>query len=323
MKIIARTGDEHHAVVYIMEDHNGRKLECVESVQPPLSRDEKWVILVSTLFGCPIGCPMCDAGGKYDGAPDAAQIFEQTDTIVQRRYPDRRIPSSQFKIQFARMGEPCLNPAVLDVLRELPDRYHAPGLMPSVSTIAPSGCESFLESLRRIKNTRYGAGRFQLQFSIHTTDMALRRAVVPVKTLSFREIAAFGDHFYCSGDRKITLNFALANQHPVDAAVLKRWFSPERFLIKLTPLNPTYRALNNRMYSRIDPLDPDTHTQLIQHLRNTGFEVILSIGNTEENRIGSNCGQFLQSHIRSNKHLRDGYVYPIVPESCSLEPDTA
>ena len=51
MKLIAKTGSEDVALVYIMELRDGKLVECVESIQPPLPRHEKWVLLVSTMFG--------------------------------------------------------------------------------------------------------------------------------------------------------------------------------------------------------------------------------------------------------------------------------
>ncbi|MBN1295411.1 radical SAM protein [bacterium] len=311
MKVIAQTGHEDHAIVTILETASGHRLECVESVQPPAGRDEKWVLLVSTLFGCPIGCPMCDAGGNYHGKPTLEEVIGQIDFMVDKRYPDRRIPCRQFKIQFARMGDPCLNPVVPDVLRLLPERYDAPGLMPSVSTIAPVGCEAFLARVLEMKNRLYSRGRFQFQFSIHSTDSAVRRRLIPAQTLPFRTMAEFGDRFVQAGDRKITLNFAVVENISVDAAVLLRHFSPERFLVKLTPVNPTYRAVENGLTSAIDPLRPVSAGTLTRQLQDAGFDVILSIGNPEENRIGSNCGQFLRSHQEATAPLTDGYQYPI------------
>jgi 23S rRNA (adenine2503-C2)-methyltransferase len=55
MNIIASTGDEQIAVVYIVELSEEKLVECVESLQPPLPREEKWVLLVSTMYGCPVG----------------------------------------------------------------------------------------------------------------------------------------------------------------------------------------------------------------------------------------------------------------------------
>jgi len=315
MKILAQSGNVDHSIVYIVEYDNKYLLECVESIQPPIPRSEKWVILVSTLFGCPVKCSMCDAGGYYQGKPTAEQIFEQIDFLVDQRFPGRIISSNQFKIQFARMGEPTFNPAVLDVLELLPQRYSAPGLIPSVSTIAPADSQEFLNKLLTIKNKYYSNGKFQLQFSIHTTDSVLRDRLVPVKKLSFSEIAEFGRRFYKKDDRKITLNFAVAKNQPVDPDVLIKYFSPEKFLIKLTPLNPTYRACENNMVSGMDIDSSNSKNSLANQLRSAGYEVIVSIGNTEENLIGSNCGQYLHSHLQATEKMADGYVYPILKAS--------
>ncbi|MCK4942927.1 MAG: radical SAM protein, partial [Candidatus Aminicenantes bacterium] len=61
MKILARAGTETVAMVYLAEMRASRFVEFVESVQPPQPRSEKWVLIISTLFGCPVDCEMCDA----------------------------------------------------------------------------------------------------------------------------------------------------------------------------------------------------------------------------------------------------------------------
>lgn len=312
MKVIASSGREDLALVYIVELESGRLVECVESVQPPLPRREKWVLLVSTLFGCPVGCAMCDAGGFYQGKPTAGEILSQIDFLVRRRFPDGNVPSKQFKIQFARQGEPALNPAVLDVLEELPHHVRAPGLMPSISTVAPAGCEGFFERLLEIKQTHYAGGHFQFQFSLHTTDIALRDRLIPVPKWSFAEMAAYGERFYAPGDRKITLNFALASRSPLEAGVLLEHFSPGKFLVKITPVNPTYRAAENGLASHLDPHAPDPRDGVVEALRRAGYEVIASIGEVEENLVGSNCGQYLRAHLEARKKLDAGYSYPVV-----------
>ncbi len=312
MKVIASSGREDLALVYIVELESGRLVECVESVQPPLPRREKWVLLVSTLFGCPVGCAMCDAGGYYQGMPTAGEILSQVDFLVRRRFPDGNVPSKQFKIQFARQGEPALNPAVLDVLEELPHHVRAPGLMPSISTVAPAGCEGFFDRLLEIKQTHYSGGHFQFQFSLHTTDIALRDRLIPVRKWSFEEMAAYGERFYAPGDRKIALNFALASRSPLEAGVLLEYFSPGKFLVKMTPVNPTYRAAENGLVSHLDPHSPDPRDGVVEALRRAGYEVIVSIGEVEENLVGSNCGQYLRTHLEARKRLDAGYSYPVV-----------
>lgn len=312
MKVIASTGKEELAIVYIMELDSGKLVECVEALQPPQSRRDKWVLLVSTMFGCPVGCAMCDAGGFYHGKPAADEILAQIDFLVRQRFPDGVIPSRQFKIQFARMGEPALNLAVLDVLAQLPELYQAPGLMPSISTVAPAGCNRFFERLLEIKQRLYANGHFQFQFSLHTTDAALRDVIIPVRKWSFAEMAAYGERLYAPGDRKITLNFALANDSPFEPKVLQRYFSPHKYLVKITPLNPTYRAVENNLASHIDAQYPNAPDRRIEQLRAMGYEVIVSVGNVEENAVGSNCGQYLRTHLNASEKLSDGYTYPVV-----------
>ena len=309
MKVIASTGKEDVAIVYIVEFEDGKMLECVEAVSPPLPREDKWVLLVSTMFGCPIGCMMCDAGGYYHGKTTAEMIFAQLDFLVYKRFPDGCVPSRQFKIQFARMGEPALNPNVLTVLKELPDRYCAPGLMPSISTIAPHGSQKFFDRLIEIKREKYAGGNFQFQFSLHTTDLGLRDKIIPAKKWSFQEMAAYGERFFSAGDRKITLNFALAQDLTLDPDILLEHFTPEKFLIKITPLNPTYRASANRLSSYIDPNQSTDRYAVVDALRKAGYDVIISIGELEENFIGSNCGQYLLRHLQASDRLSTGYTY--------------
>ena len=311
MKVHATAGNEEIAMVYIVETDSANLVECVESVQPPLPREKKWVLLISTMFGCPIGCLMCDAGGYYHGKPTRDEIFAQIDFLVDKRFPDRHIPCEQFKIQFARMGEPSLNLEVLDVLEALPTHFDAPGLMPSVSTVAPIGTDRFFNRLLDIKQEQYGGGHFQFQVSLHTTDAELRDRFIPVKKWDFARIGAYGDRFYTAGDRKITLNFALAEGTPVDPQVLLRYFDPAKFLVKITPLNPTYRARENELTSYINPLDVQQKYEVIQELQAAGYQVILSIGEMEENLIGSNCGQYLHRHLSADAPIENGYTYQV------------
>jgi 23S rRNA (adenine2503-C2)-methyltransferase len=240
---------------------------------------------------------MCDAGSEYYGAVSADEMLEQIDYIVDKRFPNRIVTSEKFKVQFARVGEPAFNTGVLEVLRALPKRYNAPGLMACVTTIAPKGYDSFFNTLLNIKKKMYSQGKFQLQFSIHTTDVNKRDELIPVKKWSFDDIAQYGERFFEPGDRKITLNFAAIEGFPIDSSVLKKHFNPEKFLIKITPLNPTKNVKKNRFNSFINPACSESEKKikkLLSKIKAAGFENILSIGDMEENDIGSNCGQIIQ-----------------------------
>ena len=124
-------------------------------------------------------------------------------------------------------------------------------------------------------------------------------------------MAEYGERFYAPGDRKVTLNFALAKDMPVDPAVLLNYFTPNKFLIKITPLNPTYRAMENNLSSYINPHVEGNGYQVVESLKKAGYQVIVSIGETEENFIGSNCGQYIKRHLSASEHILDGYTYSI------------
>ncbi|NQU28885.1 MAG: radical SAM protein [Candidatus Marinimicrobia bacterium] len=311
MQIISTSGNPDIATVYLADLGDGRLIEFVESVQPPIAREDKWVLIISTLQGCPVGCSICDAGQFYRGRLSEEELWVQLDYLVKSRYPDKKIPASKFKIQFARMGEPTFNQSVLTVLRKLPERYHAPGLLPSLSTVAPAGVNSFFDQLLEVKQEYYHQGNFQLQFSLHSTNQEYRDKLIPVKKWSFSDIARYGDRFYQPGDRKITLNFVLTNTTPIDPNILLNHFDPATYLIKLTPLNPTYRSQEHELETAIDPYNESTDSSITNALKKAGYEVILSIGEPEENLIGSNCGQYIQAHLRNESGLIDGYRYPL------------
>jgi len=293
LRIVARRGDDNLAKVFVAETADGSLIEFVESVQPPVSREQKWVLIISTLKGCPIGCPMCDAGGSYRGRLSAEEILAQIDHLIRRRYPDGRVPVPKLKVQFARMGDPALNDAVLVALRALPARWEAPGILPSISTIAPARRERFFEELLEVKQALYAGGRFQMQFSLHTTDEKARRLLIPARTWTARQIADYGGHFYTDGDRKVTLNFAAARGMALDPGALLEHFDPRLFLVKLTPINPTHAARRAGLRGLIDETAPAKAEELANRFRAAGYDTLVSIGEVRENQIGSNCGMYV------------------------------
>jgi 23S rRNA (adenine2503-C2)-methyltransferase len=185
--------------------------------------------------------------------------------------------------------------------------------MPSLSTVAPDGTDAFFDRLLELKHRKFADGKFQFQFSIHTTDESRRDEMIPVKKWSFERMADYGARFFREGDRKITLNFALTKDAPIDPAALRDAFDPGIFLIKITPINATHRAEKNNLSSYIDPMAAGNDYPVVEELRAAGYEVIVSIGEVEENFIGSNCGQYIQKHINASKPVKGAYTYGVEP----------
>ncbi|MFW9852732.1 MAG: radical SAM protein [Candidatus Thorarchaeota archaeon] len=306
MELLGKYGKEDLAILYVAKQQD-KVVEFVESLQPPIPRDKKWVLVISTMYGCPIGCLMCDAGEYFHGNISKEGMLEEIDYMINARYPDCKIPIDKFKVQFARMGEPTLNNAVLDVLKDLPTKYDAPGLMPCISTIAPNGADKFLEKLIEIKNQFYSDGKFQLQFSIHSTNEDERKKWMSPNIWSLEKIANYGELWYKDGDRKITLNFAVAENSEIDPDTILEFFNPTKYWIKLTPVNPTNRAIHNKLQSGITQENSE-FIPLLEEFRKRGFEASISIGEWEENEIGSNCGQFATKYQDNEVIIRENYA---------------
>lgn len=306
MQILGKYGKEDLAFLYVAKI-DGKIVEFVESLQPPITRDDKWVLIVSSSFGCPIGCKFCDAGNYYHGNMSAEQILSEIQYMTQLRYPDNNIPSKKFKIQFARMGEPTLNSEVLKVIEKLPEIYNHPGLIPCISTVAPNGGSEFLSKLIELKDSYYSSGNFQLQFSIHSTDEESRNEIISPKIWDFNKISDYGKDWYRPQDRKITLNFAISEDSSIDITILIENFDPKFFFIKLTPINPTNNALKHGYTSGITK-ENYTSFNLLTKLRKNGYEAIISIGEWEENDIGTNCGQFATQMSDGNVSIKENYT---------------
>ena len=279
---------------------NSHLVEFVDTRDPRYPVEEKWVTILSTQFGCPVRCLFCDAGGMFLGNLMPGEMLALLDYLVDRRFPDGKVPVPKWKLHFARMGEPALNPSVLEVLEMLPGRYDAPSLIPTVPTIAPSRSAEWFERLLEIKNTLYPGGRFQVQFSVNSTDEAYRDRLMPHPKWSLEEIARFGERWFEPGDRKLTLNFALGPGIPFDPARVAVLFDPEKFLVKITPVNQTETARKNGIETFLDHRGSAVPEGLLEGLEAAGFEVILSIGEAEEIDLGTNCGQAV-SRIRRER----------------------
>ncbi|AIF69166.1 radical SAM protein [Palaeococcus pacificus DY20341] len=307
MEILSEIGDERVAKVYIGKTSRGNIVEFVESI-PTKDISEKWVLIISSLNGCPVGCKMCDAGFFYKGKLTLDELLEQVEYPIRKRFPDGKVKTKKFKIQFARMGEPAFNPAVIDALRVLGERYE--NFHPSLSTVAPIGTDKFFEELLELKKEMF-KDNFQLQFSIHSTDEKQRDEIIPIKKWDFERIADYGARFYDEGGKKITLNFALAAENIADADVIEEHFPKEYFLIKITPLNPTVSVKKNKLTNDVDLETgmPIKHRQFVDALREKGYDVILSVGDTKENLIGSNCGQYILRFIKEREDLGEAYLY--------------
>jgi 23S rRNA (adenine2503-C2)-methyltransferase len=298
MEIVQQTGLRDLATVHVarMRGPEGPLVEFVDGLDINHTREEKWIINVSTQFGCPVKCRFCDAAGDYRGNCSAQEILDQV-TAAAARHPDLIARCRKLKVHFARMGEPALNDAVLEAIERLPAVLPAKNLWCCVATVAPAGRREWFDALAGLQRRLY-PGRFQLQFSINSTDERERLAMMPIALEDLSRIAARGAKHFRPGDRKPSVNFALARDAAFDPRVIIRLFDPRIFAVKLTPLNPTFASARNGLRTILRGENEEALRGPVEELRKAGFDVILSIGDPREDFIGANCGQAVRRYAQ-------------------------
>jgi len=271
--------------VVVAQTADGHRLDFVSSTP---RAGEPWVCIVSTLVGCPVHCPICDAGGHYEGRLTPRELLAQLDLLVASAFPEGRVTAERWEVHFTRMGDPAFNDGVLDVLGVLPGRYGAVLPVPVLSSVAPGATDAFFEALLPLRRALYP--RLVLQLSLHTTDEVARRKVVPVRTWSFAQMAGYGRRFAEEGGGKVVLSFAAARELPLEPQVLRRTFDPRWFTVKLAALNATRAAQAAGLTSLLDAAAPEAARALAARFEAQGYEVRVALG--DDDVASASCGLY-------------------------------
>lgn len=204
------------------------------------TRNDRWMIGVSTMSGCPVHCKFC-ATGKLKSWRNltSEEIFEQVKFILDKN--SKYIPenSKEFKINYTRMGEPFLNIENVKEAIKLVDEYlgNEAKVHHYISTIGIRGSD-----FSWIKDN------ITLQLSLHSLDEERRHNLIPINNLmSIEELGKIRT----KSSLKTTLNMTLVDIADFDIDKLKKYFDKDYFFIKLSPINENDVSIANNMGSGI------------------------------------------------------------------------
>jgi 23S rRNA (adenine2503-C2)-methyltransferase len=271
-----------------------KDIEKVEHTQM-LPLEEKWVITISTQYGCSMKCNFCDVpkvgAGKNATFDDLIRQVLTGITI----HPEVEW-TKRLNIHYARMGEPTWNPNVLDATKWLKEHvdpeYH---IHPVVSTMMPRKniwLKTFIHTWMRMKN-RLLRGEAGLQLSINSTNEVERNEMFNGNACSLEEIAEIMKGIIPHG-RKITLNFAVA-EYEIDPDKLLKYFSPDDYILKLTPMHKTHTALENGVETVGDYTTYYPYKGYEEKLKAAGYDVLVFIASIEEDLGRITCGNAILS----------------------------
>lgn len=266
----------------------------------PLS--EKWVITLSTQYGCSMGCKFCDVPKVGAGINATYHDMLNQILLALKLHPEIS-GTKRLNIHFARMGEPTFNGNVLDVAaclrRNIYDfSENTIAIHPVVSTMMPKNnnkLSSFLDIwCNDIKNKLYN-GDAGLQFSINSTNEQQRNYMFSGNALTLEEIAHEACFLPKPKGRKYALNFALADEYEIDANKLATLFSPEYFMCKITPLHKTNSCNDNNIITTGGYEEFTPYKKAEADLIKAGFDVIVFIPSYDEDLGLITCGNAILS----------------------------
>lgn len=325
--------------IYLLDLGNGFPVECVDAQDvavnkisagvdylklkhrdavPLVPREEKWVIIISSQYGCLHNCEYCDVKktGFRGNIPERGMWAQITQII--NSHPEVKT-CKKAKIHFARMGEPSWNARnVFAVMEKLPGSKPGFRFMPCFTTIAPKRNKHITEILAQylqISRDLYG-GFAQLQFSINSTNEELRQKIIGEPVMTGKEIASFAEsHRSLIVGRKITLNFISAKSYETDSETTKNTYDPDLFAIKLTPVNTSESTKEKGIVSLVGADNPTGINDLAEQLRKYGYQVVVSVTAEYEDQNAMGCGQmaFLYQRDRYVQSRSGSRKVPAVP----------
>jgi 23S rRNA (adenine2503-C2)-methyltransferase len=264
----------------------------------PLS--EKWVITISTQYGCPMKCTFCDVPNfKFKGNASFEDLKSQLYNAISL-YPEVKY-TERLNLHYARMGDPIFNENVFEFSRwliknkkkikeEIGLRIEV--LHPVLTTSLPVGFKKLEERILEwceIKNELYN-GQAGTQFSINSTDEAQRTEMYKGMQMHLEDFARIADKMPDPISRKYCLNFAFSTDFVIDAQVVKRLFDPEKFMCKITPIHNNTACIENGINTvgGYDSWKP--YQQPEEDLKKAGFDVLVFVPSIDEEDGLVTCG---------------------------------
>jgi len=269
---------------------------------------EKWVITISTQYGCSMGCIFCDVPQVGPGK-NATYLDLKNQLLTGVLLHPEIKTTKRLNIHFARMGEPTWNRNVIYAIKwakkNLDPKYK---IHPVVSTMMPRKNERlqvFINDFMEIKNGLLD-GDAGLQLSINSTSDKERETMFNGNACTFSEIATIMKGIIPLG-RKITLNFAIAD-YKIDPNILLNYFDPNHYIIKLTPMHKTGRAVDSGIVTKGDYTKYYPYQEHEEALIKAGYDVLVFIASKEEDLGLITCGNVVLSGAVPRVQYTDEFV---------------
>lgn len=272
---------------------------------------EKWVITLSTQYGCTQKCSFCDCPkiplkGNASFTDLKNQLYNAIKCFPDVKYTDR------LNLHYARMGEPAFNSRnVFDFTRWLHDSkrvlqdetgLRVETLHPVFTTSTPTrlkNIDSIIKEWVDIKNNLYN-GQAGLQLSINSTDNGQRNKMFNGLSISLEDLSGICKFLPAPLGRKYCLNFAFASDNIIDGNRLASLFNPDNFMCKITPIHNNTACRDNHIETIDGYTSYTPYRNVENNLKGAGFDVLVFIPSMDEERNLVTCGNVVLSGSKIN-----------------------
>lgn len=263
--------------------------------------EEKWVVTLSTQYGCNSNCKFCDVPKVGRGINATYEDIKGQIESALLLHPEVT-GTKRLNIHYARMGEPSWNPDVLKIsydLHKIVKPFVGNSLIhPVFTTMCPNKNKKLFSMLQEwtndIKNDKY-RGDAGLQLSINSTSDEQRNDMFSGNALSLAEISEIVRDLPMPKGRKYALNFALADNYEVNAEKLRDLFSPEKCMVKITPLHITHSCEENGIKTSDGYKSFVPYQKAESDLIKAGFDVLIFVPSSDEDEGRITCGNAILS----------------------------
>lgn len=279
----------------------------------PLS--EKWVVTVSTQYGCPMKCSFCDVPNvKWRGNVTFDDLKTQFYNAI-RLFPQIKY-TERLNLHYARMGDPIFNKSVFEFTYWLYNNKkqikNDTGLSievihPVLTTSLPKKFNKLKDRIFEwceIKNIHYN-GQAGLQFSINSTSELQRDKMFGGMQINLHDLSKIAENMPEPISRKYCLNFAYATEFKIDANVISSLFDSNKFMCKITPIhnNNACRLNDIKTIGGYESYQPYQKPE--EDLRKAGFDVLVFIPSLDEEDGLVTCGNAILggSFLKSDEEI--------------------
>lgn len=259
--------------------------------------EEKWLIAISTQFGCPQKCQFCLVPTLgFHGNLSEEQMWEQLEMVF-AHHPEIT-HSDKIKVGFARMGEPQYNwKNILAVMRGMKNYREGFRFLPCYNTILPKAVingKGPIDVVRdEVMSTKeYLDGFMHVQISTNSTNEDERRALFGGANVVTIEEMKQAFNNMPNNNRLITLNFICGAGWELDPNKLYG-LDPDVFCVKITPLNITSRTEDNHLEDAIK-WNWENMNKIKESVEKCGLKVIVDVAAKTE--LPLCCGNLVHDY---------------------------